>query len=97
MSEVIINGKPYPVRYGVRFEIDFEETFKTPLRGSALGTRETIHMYWLALKNGLKDKKIDITVENLIDAFDQDETLQKSFETSLIEWYKIPTETEKKD
>ena len=93
MKEVLINGRKWPLRFGVRFELDVEEKLnRTFGKMTDLNTRDTIHMFYLALENGARKQgtQLDFSIEELIDAIDENPSIIKTFEEAMVEAYVVP-------
>jgi hypothetical protein len=96
MSDVLINGSKWPMRFGVRFELEIEKRIgRTFGQMTKITTEETITMFYIALEVGAKKagRQLDFSIDELIDAIDDNPALVQSFEQGLTAAYLAPKPT----
>jgi hypothetical protein len=96
MNDVLINGHNWPMRFGVRFELEVEKRIgRTFGQMTKITTEETITMFYIALEVGAKKagRNLDFSIDQLIDAIDDNPLIIQSFEQGLTEAYIAPKPT----
>jgi hypothetical protein len=96
MKEILINGQKWPMRFGIRFELEVEKKInKTFGHMSNITAEETITMFYLCLEVGAKkiSKSLTFSIEELIDAIDDNPGILNEFEIALTEAYISPKPT----
>lgn len=91
--DVLINGIKRPLRFGVRFELEIEQKMgKTFGQMQNITTKETIQMFYIALEVGAKKAgtTLDFSIEELIDAIDDNGKMMKTFEEAMVKAYVVP-------
>jgi hypothetical protein len=100
MNEVLINGTKWPMRFGVRFELEVEKRIgRTFGQMNKISTEETITMFYIALEVGAKKtgRTLDFSIEDLIDAIDDNPMVIQAFEQGMTAAYIAPKRTTSAD
>ena len=94
MSTIKIGDHKYPVRFGIKFELEYEQTIKETWPPDYPTTEKTVKQIYMSLKNGAKKEgqPFDLTEAELIDHIDDDGSIVDQWAAALKESY-----TKKKD